>query len=278
MNRLQLLLTAAVLGLVFTGIGSGAASPLRVVASLDRSTVLYGDPITAVIEVDYDPGAVDPASIRVDPSFLPYVAASRPVVRRLGPETIAYRYSLLCLTQACLPARGPRLLRLQPVTASGRAGTQTVRASGSWPRLSISSRLTYSDLAGPVRFRSPSSPPAPAYRLAPGPLSGGLIAAAALCTLAALALVGRELAGLSRRSASRQRSRLELAVAYVRDSTRRSGQDRRRALSLLAEAADDREPVLAAAAANTAWSESPPTPARAAELADRATRLPADDG
>jgi hypothetical protein len=97
-----------------------------------------------------------------------------------------------------------------------------------------------------------------------------LIVAAAICALAALALLGREIAGLSRRSKEHRLSALQLAVAYVRDSMRRSDPDRRRALSLLAEAADEQEPVLSAAAADTAWSESPPTPAGAAALADRA--------
>jgi hypothetical protein len=62
-------------------------------------------------------------------------------------------------------------------------------------------------------------------------------------------------------------------VAYVRDSTRRSASDRRRALALLSEAVDEGEPDLAATAAETAWGKPSPTPGHAEALADRATEL-----
>ena len=68
-------------------------------------------------------------------------------------------------------------------------------------------------------------------------------------------------------------SRLELAIAYLRDSTRRSGADRRRALSLLAETTDELEPDLAQTAAEAAWSRPSPSPVGATELADRASRV-----
>ena len=81
--------------------------------------------------------------------------------------------------------------------------------------------------------------------------------------LAAAALAVRGLGGLSRRSRARPLSPLQLAIAYVRDSTRRSDLDRRRALSLLAETVDDGEPSLAAAAAERAWSKPPAGPSSA---------------
>ena len=177
------------------------------------------------------------------------------------------------MTEGCLPAHERRLVRLEPVTVTAVAGDRTARVSGSWPALHVSSRLEASDLTGPVRFRSPASPPAPAYRVAPGVLVGGLIAAAALCALAAAGVAGRGLARFVRRSTTRRSSLLELAVAYVRDSARRSGPDRRRALSLLAEATVGGEPALAAVAAEAAWSRPSPTPLDATELADRAARL-----
>jgi hypothetical protein len=278
MRPVRVVLAAAAAGLACTGVGSAATTPLRVVVSLDRSAALFGDPVTTEVEIDYDAKTIDPADIHVEPSFIPYVATSPPVVRRLGAGRIAYRYSLLCLAEACLPNSRPRLVRLPTVAVTARDGATTVHALATWPPIRITSRLTASDLAGPVRFRSASTPPAPAYRFAPGTLAGGLIIAAAICALAALALVGKEIAWLSRRSREHRLSALELAVAYVRDSTRRSDPDRRRALSLLAEAADDREPVLSAAAADTAWSESPPTPAGAAALADRAAGVEGGDG
>jgi hypothetical protein len=254
--------------------GSTSAAPLQVVTSLQPAAVLYGDPVTADVEVDYDPRAVEPSSIRVLPSFIPYVATSAAVVQRLRPGVVRFRYSLVCVTDGCLPTSGPRLVRLERVTVTALAHARTVTVVASWPSLRISSRLAASDLSGRIRFRSPTTPPTPAYRLRPGPLAGGLIAAAALCALAAAALAGRELTRRSARSVADRLSRLELAIVYVRDSARRSDPDRRRALALLAEAVDDDGvPALAADAAETAWSKPAPTPAGATELADRAAGL-----
>jgi hypothetical protein len=184
---------------------------------------------------------------------------------------VRFRYSLLCVTTGCLPTKGARVLRLERVTVTGLADGRAVSAAAAWPTLHVSSRLGASDLSGQIRFRNPTTPPSPTYRLAPGPLSTGLIAAAALCALVAAAIAGRELAGLLPRAGARRLSSLELAIAYVRDSTRRTDPDRRRALELLAEAVDsDGEATLASAAGERAWSKPPPTPAGATELADRA--------
>jgi len=67
---------------------------------------------------------------------------------------------------------------------------------------------------------------------------------------------------------------LDLALAYARDAAGRPDpRDRRKALELLAEAvAAGDEPALARAAADTAWSEPPPTPAGTVELADEVDR------
>jgi len=251
-----------------------AGSPLQIVASIAPAAVLYGDPVTAALEVDYAPHTVDPASIRVQPSFIPYVVSSAPVVEHVRSGVVRFRYSLLCVTEGCLPGKGPRLLHFERATVTARAGNQTVTAAASWPTLQISSRLTASDLAKQVRFRNPTTPPSAAYRVAPGPLSAGLIAGAALCALVAAALGAREVAKRFPRAKARRLTPLELAIAYVRDSTRRTDPDRRRALALLAEAVDrSGEPALAATASNRAWSKPPPTPAGTTELADRAAGL-----
>jgi hypothetical protein len=236
--------------------------------------VQYGDPVTATVEVDYDPASVDPGAIRVEPSFIPYVAISRPVVRALRRGAVSYTYTLLCVTDGCLPTRGERLVRLEPLAVTAGASS----ASGSWPVLRVSSRLNARDLSGPVRFRSPSVPPAPRYRIGPGALAGAMIAAAAVCVLAAIALLA---AGLRRpartRASTSGPSRLDLAIAYARDSARRSPSDRRRALSLLAEATDRGEGAVSVDAAESAWSRPSPTAVAATELADRASRLRGPD-
>ena len=90
-----------------------ADTTLRVTASLNPSAALYGDPVTADVEVDYDPRTVEPSSIRVQPSFNPYVATAAPVVQHPHAGAVRFRYSLLCVTEGCLPAKGERLLRLR---------------------------------------------------------------------------------------------------------------------------------------------------------------------
>jgi hypothetical protein len=264
---------AAVVCIVCASLGTPAMAKvdttLRVTASLDSASALYGDLVTAEVDVDYDPRTVEPSSIHMQPNFNPYVATSAPVVEHPHAGTVRFRYSLLCVTEGCLPAKGARVLRLRPVTATALAGTSTVTGTASWPALHISSRLAEADRNGPVRFRSPAALPAPDYRLAPGALAAGLIALAALCALGAVALAGRELARRFARPKVRRLSPLELAIAYVRDSTLRTEPDRRRALELLSEAA---EGELAVDAADRAWSEPAPTPAGTAELADRAAR------
>jgi hypothetical protein len=272
----------AMLAIVCIGLGGSAdgafagsaGTPVRVVASLHPAAVLFGDPVTAEVEVDYEPQTIEPSSIRVQPSFIPYVVTAAPVVQQVRAGVVRYRYSLLCVTDGCLPAKGSRVVQLERVTVSGLAGAQTVTAAASWPTLRVSSRLAGSDLSGQIHFRNSTTPPNASYRLAPGPLAGGLIGAAALCVLFALALAGRGLARISSRSRERRLSPLELAIEYVRESAGRSNPDRRRALELLAEAVDaGGEPTLAAAAAERAWSKPPPTPAVATELADRAAGI-----
>jgi len=264
--------TAAALCILGAWLGASADAAkadttLRVSASLHPAAVLYGDPVVADVEVDYDPRTVEPSSIRVQPSFSPYTAGAAPVVQHLHDGAVRFRYSLLCVTEGCLPTKGSRSLQLHAVTVTALAGTRRLVANAPWPVLRISSRLAAADLTGRIRFHHPASPPAPAYRLAPGKLAAGLIALAALCTLAAVALAGRELTRRSARSKVRRLSPLELAIAYVRDSTVRGDPDRRRALALLSEAA---EGEVADDAADRAWSKPPPTPAGAGELADRA--------
>jgi hypothetical protein len=269
---------AAILACVALGATAhiaAAGPPLGVATSLDPAAARYGDPVTAVVEVDYDARAVAASSIRAEPSFVPYVVTSAPVVQRPRSGVVRYRYSLLCVTAGCLPAKGVRLVHLHAVTVTGVAGGRTVQAVGRWPVLRVSTRLAASDVTGPLRFRSPSTPPSPAYRLPPGPLGAGLIAAAAVCILAALALGWFEVARIRRRPAVDRRSRLELAIAYVRDSAKRTDPDRRRALELLAETVDATgEPALSSTVATTAWSKRAPTPAAASELADEAARVP----
>lgn len=245
---------------------SGAGPELSVDTSFAHATVRYADPVTAVAEVHYA-NSVDRSSIRSLPSFTPFVLTAKPLVRQSGDGVVRISYSLLCVTEGCLPTGAKKVLHLRPLTVTAQASGQRVSATAAWPPLRIDSRVRTSDLKGEAPFRSPKSPPPPRYGVAPGTFSGALIAGAAICVLAAIGLATVILRRHRRRPATRRLSPLELAIAYVRDATGRPTPDRRRALELLSEAVD---PDLALDAADAAWSREPPTPAGSGELADRA--------
>jgi hypothetical protein len=241
------------------------------VTTLNPAVVHFGDSVTAEVEVDYGATVTD-GSIRIVPSFVPYVIVAQRTVPS-GSGVLRIRYSLLCVTDGCLPTRGVRMLRFEPVGVTGSSGGSRMTVAGSWPALRVLSRLSPSDLTGGVRFRAPALPPTPRYTVDAGALALGLIAAATLCGLTALALAAGVLARRRWRGAHGL-TPLELAIAYVRNSVGRSDADRRRALELLAEAiGDEGEPDLAGAAADAAWSRLPPSPRGAGILADRAAQL-----
>jgi hypothetical protein len=136
--------------------------------------------------------------------------------------------------------------------------------------LRVVSRLSERAGAGRGGFRRQRILPPPDYRVSPGALAGGLIAAAALAVVAALALLVLELHRRRGRSGAAALSALERALRFTRDSaTRPDPADRRRALELLAEAVEDAgDGRLAGRVRNAAWVETPPTPQRSTDLAD----------
>ncbi len=251
---------------------AAAPAPLGISTSIDPSPVQFGDQVSAGVVVTFDPRVVAGSSIRVVPSFIPYVAASAPVVTLVRQGVLRVQYVLVCVTDGCLPTHGPRLLHLEPVKVTALADGRALTAVAPWPVLRISSRLVPADLTGRTRFRTPATAPAPGYRISPVTAAVGMIVAAAICLLAAAALLWTGLLRKARREPGHGLTPLELAIAYVRDSTRRSGADRRKALALLAESVPEGgDSPLGAAAARAAWSRPAPTAVGATELADRAT-------
>ncbi len=275
----------AVLGCLWLGAplaaapaGAAPVSPLVVVTSRVPASIAFGDPVTAVLEIHYA-ATIAPSSLRLAPSFDPFVQRSQPAVQLVRGGFVRVRYSLLCLTDACLPTHGARFVPLGSVTVTGQAGSETVSAVGRWPRVRVSSRLAPSALSGKVRFHTPAALPAPGYRITPGKLEIVLIAAAVLCAATALALLPHSLRRRRGRTLRESNlSALELAIAYVRDSRTRPDPERRRALELLSEIVESGgvAPDLAAASARRAWSRRAPTPEDATAFADRAGALSED--
>jgi hypothetical protein len=279
------LLAALVVG---TGLGwwsptspAGSAPPVKPLsarATLTPHPTLFGDAVTAAVDVHLDPERVSPDSVRVVPAFDPFVTTGAPVVtrERVGRhETMRYRYTLQCLADNCVPTRrNPLVIDLNPVVVTASAGGRALRTTAVWPQTAILSRLERRDV-GSVRphFRRPRDLPAPDYAVSPSGLANVLTGVAGALALVGLGVLGWELVRLLERRRRRRQvvlTPLEAALAYTRDAAARPDPaDRRKALELLAKTLDAEGAAgLAGTAEHAAWSEEPPTPDRARELAD----------
>jgi hypothetical protein len=244
--------------------------------SLTPQPAFFGDPVTAEVDVTADAGSVAAKSIRVEPTFDPFVETGPPSVStsRAGRLLrVRYRYTIQCSTDSCIPVGKPLAVKLPPALVTAIAGTRTLRVSAPWAETSVLSRLGKSDLAGRPHFRTPRTLPPATYAVSPSGVADGLAAGAGLLALAGLALLGYELVGLLERRRLRRAVRLtplEAALAYTRDAARRPNPaDRRKALGELARVLEQEgDEPLAETAGDVAWSEDPPTADRALELAD----------
>jgi hypothetical protein len=144
-----------------------------------------------------------------------------------------------------------------------------------WPALESVSRINEAEFGtGRFPFRSGYRPLPAITWIVPAPLLAALLALAALALFVPGAILAR------RRWQARHPVVVEeepelppleralLLVEWARD--RPDGEDRRRALEVLAEALDGEAPVeLADDARTLAWSPAPPSPQSAAALVER---------
>ena len=135
------------------------------------------------------------------------------------------------------------------------------KSTVAWPPLEVRGRVSAVDLArlNPP-LRSDTSPPPVTYRVAPGNAARALEILAIVLAAAGLLLAAWAVAAVRR---NRRRvappTGLERALALAREAERRPPPDRRRALGLLARLLDARDPRLAGAADELAWSAPAPT-------------------
>ena len=243
---------------------------------LEPPSTLFGDPMSANVEIVVDPTRVDLDSVKVSaPGFEPYRLAGPVVATRRetrGVVTLRYRYRLLCLRPVCRPPVGatktfrfvsPRV-SFRRLRTFGGALEATGELSPDWHPVTVASRLSRElALRGDVQARA-YPPPAVGYRTDPGRLAW-LLAATAL-VLAALggALVWRALAPvvrarLAQRRLARARS-LERALAVLRDAAVRGEPEaQRRALDALAVALGQDGDELVTDVRRLAWSGRQPT-------------------
>ncbi len=268
MSRLGTVLALATAMLLAAAANADAAL-VKVTVVLDRDTVEFGDPVTATVTVFLDRDE----DVRVRENLAPLTQLGRTRVTKAtrgGLHTITYATRASCLDQRCISSGGSKQVALRPVVVEVAHATRTA----AWPVLAVRARVSNADA---VRARPPlrhdASPPPVSYRVEPAHLARALDVAAGVLAAAALLLVGWTAAALYRRRRSATPlTGLERALALARDAERRPTPDRRRALGLLARLLGPRDPRLAGAADELAWSEPAPTSDALAELVTQVER------
>lgn len=249
-----------------------AGDAVQVATALEPGRILFGDRVTAVVEVTVDRRRVDPSRIEVAAFFRPFYrnGAVRTERTELGDTLVVrYRYPIQCVVRACAVSGEERAFTLPVglVRYTPREG-DVVSLPLTWPALQVASRLSPGELAAMAGSPSLLAADADLESLPPlggrdGTLLGWLFAGFA----ALLALVLGAAAGLRLRPARLPRVRepevalapLPAAIAAARRSLDRDEDERRAALDLLARRLDEAgEPEHAREARRLAWSQTGP--------------------
>lgn len=250
---------------------------------VEPASHLFGDPVTASVEILIDPARVNQSSVRLRTSFEPYRPTAPPRIERRetrGLVSLRYRYRLLCLRAACRPRAGrARQFRFKPAQIVFTRPNGTLRElSRTWFPVTVASRLLPDTaLRAQVQARAQPFPPVD-YRVAPASLARALFGAAALLALAGLLLLARVLAPLLRGALARHRlgrlRPIERELALLRAGVARDQPELQRkaldslALALGGNGTDD----LAGSARRLAWSDRTLDSSAALELASEVER------
>lgn len=268
--------------------GTADKDAISVQGSLAPNAVLFGDPLTARALVVFDPARVRASSVRLLPRFGSYrVSRATRKTQQVGGSTeLVYRFVLECLTVGCAPGRPQVALDFPPailrfVTREGAARHLAV----DWPSVTVASRLDDADRADPsaAGLRVDMAPPPVSYRLSPGALVDGLVAASVLFVLAAagfLAMVLRRQVASAPQARTSDQTPLEEALALVRETAAdgHSPERQRMALErLVRELQGFGRTELAATAGRLAWSAAEPSPNTALEFVGRVEREVAEE-
>jgi len=263
------------------------AQPLEARVVVSPRVVLFGDTVTARVQVALDRARIDPDSLRVDTAFAPWQFVRAPQRIRRDADRATYVetvYVIRCLGPTCVPSRASSSREFQAVELTydevgGGRGSTEIR----WPVLVMNTRLVSDDFGrrdeyGTAWRADLATLPAASYRLPPA-----LLVALLLGGAAALALGGGRLAysALPRREEPPapeppapppppDLTPLERALALLEEPTPLDGAaERRRALEFVAEHFDERDRSLAASARALAWRSGQPAPAESVGLAGR---------
>ena len=265
-------------------------------SDLSPRSALFGETVTARVDVTLNRSRIDPDSIRIATDFEPWRVVGEPHrTRRDGEQTTHLRttYVLRCLTSACLPPQRPLPVLFTSATVTYDAtgeGPSGQQLTLNWPTLYMSSRLAPTALAPPTLgggstpFEMPwradlLSMPSVSYRVDPEIARIPLFAAAGVFGGLGLALA---YLGWPRRRPKPTPvpeappapilTPLEQALALLEDPVTANGAaDRRRALELVAaELALRGNHDLALSARRLAWSQQLPAVERTTGIVEEA--------
>lgn len=292
MVRLAALVGVASLALVAAGAANAAERAVRVATRLPSSPQLFGDRITADLDVLINPALVDPKQVRVDTKFDPYTRLAKPqrTISSDGKTTrVRYHYNLTCDTFFCLTGKkGERWIYFPPATVRyvNRKG-DALKLKPTWQRFRLVSRFggprylprTATEVTRGIQYGNDPiirlfasvRAPVPSFRLDPNLIAAFLSALALVAFLGATQLA-RPLVALVRRQqldTGPDLTPLEQALAAVDNAIRRQPgtAEHREALAWLArELRRSNMPDLVGRSRRLAWSEQPPTADASREL------------
>jgi hypothetical protein len=240
-------------------------TPVTVTNTVTPTTSLFGDPIEAEIAVLTDSAVIDARSVSVHTDFRPYDAGATRVDRssREGLSLLRTSIQLQCLTAACLPGRGGRAFRFEPVVVSYRpvAGGGEQRVARAWAPVQVYSRLGAATPSGEALADNPPSLDT-RFRISPTLLRVVLVTLALVLGLTGTLLIAT---GLWPRFPYSQRhwrrlSPLDQALAQLDAAAAIDDETlRRRVLEQLASRLDEADlDALAQESRTLAWDADPP--------------------
>jgi hypothetical protein len=245
---------------------------------------LFGDQLTAQVDVLLDRAFVKPESVQVAENFAPFRIRGEPQRERrdLGDTThLRFTYKLECLrAEQCLPDEEGRTFELPQMRVSyvvTEIGDRTTTRVPVAP-LSGGSRLLSANLNQPAFRSDPRQVPEPTYRFSPTPVAVAALALAGLLVLAALVLIVPLLpiGFVQRRLAARRarrRTDLERALAHLRETAPDSVEVRPALERVATELRRSEKDDLAGETRRLAWSEPQPAEEQIGPLSDDVDRL-----
>jgi hypothetical protein len=182
----------------------GGPTAIRAGVTVTPTVQTFGNAVTAIVSVFADTKWVHPADIRLRTNFAPFARAAPAIEHeskhgRLLERT--WRWTLRCLTSACLPdARKSyhRVFQMRPVVVDvlGAHGKVAYAVSAHIPAVKVFSDLSPAIVRDildhrKINWQYEVAPPAPSYRVSPGLVFWLALALAVLSGAAGLALVAR---------------------------------------------------------------------------------------